>query len=54
MILVSDASQYIAQNGADALFVAYFKTNDPAVVKAKYDVSSRFMDLMLSLSSYNV
>ncbi|KAJ7232911.1 hypothetical protein C8J57DRAFT_1532771 [Mycena rebaudengoi] len=37
MILVSDASQYIAQNGADALFVAYFKTNDPAVVKAKYD-----------------
>ncbi|KAJ7221104.1 hypothetical protein C8J57DRAFT_1254114 [Mycena rebaudengoi] len=37
MILVSDASQYIDQNGADALFVAYFKTNDPAVVKAKYD-----------------
>jgi hypothetical protein len=54
MTLATDASQYIAQNGADSLFVAYFKTNDPAVVKAKYDVSSRFMDLMSSLASYNV
>ncbi|KAJ7480849.1 hypothetical protein FB451DRAFT_1238600 [Mycena latifolia] len=37
MTLATDASEYIAQNGADSLFVAYFKTNDPAVVKAKYD-----------------
>ncbi|KAF9263166.1 zincin [Marasmius fiardii PR-910] len=35
--MASLASQYIAQNGADPLFVSYFMTNTPAAVKANYD-----------------
>ncbi|KAF5356372.1 hypothetical protein D9758_009471 [Tetrapyrgos nigripes] len=37
MNMASIASQYIAQNGADPLFVSYFMTNDPVAVKTKYD-----------------